>query len=152
VIRLADPSDIPAIVTACRDYYDEIAFGPLKGLYEDEHIHTTFAPCNGPDSVLVIAESTGRIDGVFFAYILRSTPYQRQIAIAQEIVWHTATDLHPSRRINLMGILLGFAEPHLRDKGAMLSAVGSRLSAGAAGKLLEKTGYSATGTAWHKEL
>ena len=151
MVRLATKDDIPAIVEACRDYYDEIAFGPLKGLYEDEHIYTTFAPCNGPDSVLVIAEEEG-IKGVFFALIFRNTLYQRQIAVSQEIVWHTDVNLTSYRRIRVMKDILDLAEHHLKEKGAILSAIGSRLQALAAGKLLHKAGYIATGINWHKEL
>lgn len=152
MVRLATEADIPEIVRTCRAYYDEIAFGPLKGLYEDEHIYDTFAPCNGPDSVLVIAAQGPRIEGVFYSLILRSTLYQRQIAVAQEIVWHTDPSLSSFRRMKLMDLLARFAEPHLKKKGAAVSAIGSRLKASVVGRLLETHGYTATGVNWHKEL
>lgn len=152
MLRLALKSDIPLIAEACRSYYDEISWGPLRGLYHEPHIYKTFAPCNGPDSVLVISDAAGEITGVFFALIMRSTLYQDIVSIAQEIVWHTSPKLSAYKRIILMSDLINFAEFEMKAKGAEIAAIGTRLAAGAAGKLLSGKGYLATGLNWQKEL
>ena len=152
LIRLAELSDIPAIASACRSYYDEIAFGPLIGKFDEKHAGEMLKPCNGPDSVLVIAESNGAIEGVFYAVIIRSTMYQKEVPVAQEIIWHTDSTLSPYKRMKIMQAVLEMGEWCLKMKGVALSALGTRLSAPVAGKLLKKLGYSATGLQWHKEL
>ena len=154
MIRLAKQDDLLEIATLGKIFFDlETAFGPLIGTYEIEYIQeVVLVPCNGPDSVLVVSENEGKIDGVFFAIILRNTMYQRQIAVAQEIIWHTDPALSPYRRMKTMQAVLEMGEWCLKMKGVKLSALGTRLSAPAAGKLLKKLGYSATGLQWHKEL
>ena len=144
ITRLARETDIPRIAAVSRAYYDEIAFGPLVGIFEEEHAADMLAACNGPDSVLIVTQAHGKIIGVIYAIILRTTFYQRKIAVAQEIILHTDPELSPFRRIKIMSELVA--------KGAILSAMGTRLKAGATGRLLEKQGYTATGLQWHKEL
>jgi len=152
ITRLARETDIPRIAAVSRAYYDEIAFGPLVGIFEEEHAADMLAACNGPDSVLIVTQAHGKIIGVIYAIILRTTFYQRKIAVAQEIILHTDPELSPFRRIKIMSELVALADKHLREKGAILSAMGTRLKAGATGRLLEKQGYTATGLQWHKEL
>jgi hypothetical protein len=153
LIRLAESADILEIATLGGVCFElEVAFGPLGGTYEIDHACEMLAPCNGPDSVLVLSENAGKIDGVFYAIILRNTMYQRKIAVAQEIVWHTDPALSPYKRMKIMHSMLEMGEWCLTMKGVALSAVGTRLSAPVAGKLLKKLGYTATGIQWHKEL
>lgn len=152
MIRLATYHDIPELVAVCKPFYDEIAFGCLNGCYDPAYVWDTFIPCNGENAVLVVNVEDKIINGVFYALINRQSLYQNQVPVAEEIIWHVSPDMSGYRRIKIMDMMLKFAEPHLKSKGARLLSIGTRLDNNAAGKLLENRAYKETGRRFYKEF
>jgi hypothetical protein len=148
-IRLAEPDDVPALVTMGRAFFLETGHPGRYGVEFHEPSFAAILARLGEHNCLLTAERFGQVVGMA-AIDIAPAYWNNSIKLAQEVFWY----LKPEHRVGHGGRLLNAIQQLARDKGASLFAVVAEEGdhAKALGRLYLSRGFHPVETVYRRML